>query len=77
MSCEYLAFAKKKGFGVPTVWNLLQFEFEVCKFIGETEQSASSEEVRKFGMKSTKNVESRPNKVAEKSILPIVAVLIF
>ena len=40
-------------------------------------KNASSEERKEFGMKSTKNVESRPNKVAEKSILPIVAVLIF
>ena len=72
VSEEYLAFACKRKFGVPTAWNLLQFEFEVCKFIGEAEQSASSEEVMEIGMKPTENVESSPRQVAEKSSLPSV-----
>ena len=58
-----LIFAKKKS-------------YTAGKFM-EKLKNASSEERKEFGMKSTKNVESRPNKVAEKSILPIVAVLIF
>ena len=47
------------------------------KFIGETEQSTSSEEVMEVDMKSTKNVESSPSRVAEKSSLSSVVVLNF
>ena len=47
------------------------------KFSREIEKSASSEEVMEVDMKSTKNVKSSPSRVAEKSCLPSVVVLIF